>query len=99
MTADHVRLYKRALLEAGLKSATVARRLSVLRGAYKQLAAKGLVSWEAAQDIAAINTCVTALGDSVRQAQRAAYNAIAGLHFDGMQYRTDIGHRALARRG
>jgi phosphoribosylamine--glycine ligase len=43
--------------------------------------------------------CVTALGDSVRQAQRAAYNAIAGLHFDGMQYRTDIGHRALARRG
>jgi phosphoribosylamine--glycine ligase len=42
--------------------------------------------------------CVTALGDSVRQAQRAAYHAIAALHFDGMQYRTDIGHRALARR-
>ena len=42
--------------------------------------------------------CVTALGDSVRQAQRAAYAAIASLHFDGMQYRTDIGHRALARR-
>src|SRR3954451_15788501 len=46
VTADHVKLYKRALLEAGLKSATVARRLSVLRGAYKQLAAKGLVAWE-----------------------------------------------------
>src|SRR3954453_10443283 len=44
VTADHVKLYKRALLEAGLKSATVARRLSVLRGAYRQLAAKGLVS-------------------------------------------------------
>jgi len=43
--------------------------------------------------------CVTALGDSVRQAQRAAYQAIAALHFDGMQYRTDIGHRAIARRG
>ncbi|HSV17897.1 MAG TPA: phosphoribosylamine--glycine ligase [Casimicrobiaceae bacterium] len=42
--------------------------------------------------------CVTALGDSIRQAQRAAYAAIAALHFDGMQYRTDIGHRALARR-
>ena len=42
--------------------------------------------------------CVTALGDSLRQAQRAAYAAIAGLHFDGMQYRTDIGHRALAAR-
>src|SRR5918997_175979 len=43
VTADHVKMYKRALLEAGRSSATVARRLSVLRGAYKQLAAKGLV--------------------------------------------------------
>jgi phosphoribosylamine--glycine ligase len=41
---------------------------------------------------------VTALGDSVRQAQRAAYAAIGAIGFDGMQYRTDIGHRALARR-
>jgi len=41
---------------------------------------------------------VTALGDSVRQAQRAAYAAIGTIRFDGMQYRTDIGHRALARR-
>ena len=32
--------------------------------------------------------CVTALGDSVRQAQRAPTRAIAGIHFDGMQYRT-----------
>ena len=42
--------------------------------------------------------CVTALGDSVRQAQRAAYAAIAEIRFDGMQYRSDIGHRAVARR-
>jgi phosphoribosylamine--glycine ligase len=42
--------------------------------------------------------CVTALGDSVRQAQKHAYDAIAGIGFDGMQYRTDIGHRALAAR-
>ena len=42
--------------------------------------------------------CVTALGDSVRQAQRAAYAAIAEIRFDGMQFRTDIGHRAVARR-
>jgi phosphoribosylamine---glycine ligase len=41
---------------------------------------------------------VTALGDSLRQAQRAAYGAIASIRFAGMQYRTDIGHRALARR-
>jgi site-specific recombinase XerD len=54
ITADHVKLYKRALLEAGRQRTTVARRLSVLRGTYKQLAAKGLVSWETAQDIASI---------------------------------------------
>ncbi len=40
--------------------------------------------------------CVTALGDSLKQAQRAAYAAIGGIHFDGMQFRSDIGHRALA---
>jgi phosphoribosylamine--glycine ligase len=39
--------------------------------------------------------CVTALGDSVRQAQRAAYAAVGEIRFAGMQYRTDIGHRAL----
>jgi len=42
---------------------------------------------------------VTALGDSLRQAQRAAYGAAAAISFDGMQYRTDIGQRALVRRG
>ena len=42
--------------------------------------------------------CVTALGDSVRQAQKAAYDAVAAIRFDGMQYRTDIGYRALAAR-
>jgi phosphoribosylamine--glycine ligase len=42
--------------------------------------------------------CVTALGDSVKQAQRAAYAAIAEIRFDGMQYRSDIGFRALAPR-
>ena len=41
---------------------------------------------------------VTALGDSLRQAQRAAYAAVDEIRFDGMQFRTDIGHRALARR-
>ena len=42
--------------------------------------------------------CVTALGDSVRQAQRAAYGAVAAIHFDGMQYRRDIGFHAIARK-
>ncbi|MBK9029547.1 MAG: phosphoribosylamine--glycine ligase [Propionivibrio sp.] len=41
--------------------------------------------------------CVTALGDNVKQAQKQAYDAIVGIHFDGMQYRRDIGHRAIPR--
>ena len=41
--------------------------------------------------------CVTALGDSVRQAQQHAYDALSGIHFDGMQFRRDIGHRAIKR--
>jgi phosphoribosylamine--glycine ligase len=43
--------------------------------------------------------CVTALGDSVKQAQRAAYAAVGEIQFPGMQYRGDIGHRATAPRG
>ena len=39
--------------------------------------------------------CVTALADSVKQAQTKAYDAARGIHFDGMQYRRDIGFRAV----
>ena len=42
--------------------------------------------------------CVTALGETLRQAQRTVYAAVGGIHFDGMQYRRDIGHRALGAR-
>jgi len=42
--------------------------------------------------------CVTALGDSVRMARTRAYEAIDAIRFDGMQYRKDIGHRALKRK-
>ncbi|MDD5031362.1 MAG: phosphoribosylamine--glycine ligase [Rhodoferax sp.] len=39
--------------------------------------------------------CATALGDNVRQAQQRAYELAGAIHFDGVQYRTDIGHRAI----
>lgn len=39
--------------------------------------------------------CVTALGDTLVEAQRKAYGVVNGIHFDGMQFRRDIGHRAL----
>ncbi|MCU0950262.1 MAG: phosphoribosylamine--glycine ligase [Burkholderiaceae bacterium] len=42
--------------------------------------------------------CVTALGDSVRAAQKRAYDAVEQIYFDGAQYRRDIGHRAIKAR-
>ena len=42
--------------------------------------------------------CVTALGDSVKMAQKRAYEAVAAIRFDGMQYRRDIGYRAIEAR-
>ena len=42
--------------------------------------------------------CVTVLADSVKQAQHRAYEVAARIHFDGAQYRRDIGFRALPLR-
>ena len=39
--------------------------------------------------------CVTALADTVALAQQRAYAVVDGIRFDGMQYRRDIGYRAL----
>jgi phosphoribosylamine--glycine ligase len=41
--------------------------------------------------------CVTALGDSVKQAHTRAYELLHGIHFDGAQFRNDIGFRAIKR--
>jgi len=41
--------------------------------------------------------CVTALGETVAQAQESAYQAVAKISWDGMFYRKDIGHRAIKR--
>lgn len=56
ITADHVRVYKAALHKAGMRPTTIARRMSVLRGVYRQFAVKGLIPWDTAQDIAAIRS-------------------------------------------
>jgi phosphoribosylamine--glycine ligase len=42
--------------------------------------------------------CVVGLGDSAKMAQNHAYEAIEQIHFDGMQFRRDIGWRAIKRR-
>ena len=41
--------------------------------------------------------CVTALGDTVRSAQKRAYEIADDIRFDGMQFRRDIGYRAIKR--
>lgn len=38
--------------------------------------------------------CVTTLADSVNLAQAKVYGLIEKIHFDGMQFRRDIGDRA-----
>ena len=39
--------------------------------------------------------CVVGLGDGIREAQARAYEAVRKVSWQGMQYRTDIGWRAI----
>ena len=39
--------------------------------------------------------CVVGLGDDVRAAAQMAYEGVKAVHFEGMQYRSDIGYRAM----
>lgn len=41
--------------------------------------------------------CVTALGDTISEAQQAALATIATIEFEGAHYRRDIGYRAINR--
>jgi phosphoribosylamine--glycine ligase len=38
---------------------------------------------------------VTAIGDTIAAAYKRAYDALKLIQFDGMHYRTDIGHQAI----
>jgi phosphoribosylamine--glycine ligase len=41
--------------------------------------------------------CVVGLDRNIKGAQTRAYDAVQLIHFDGMQYRQDIGHHALKK--
>ena len=90
VTADHVKLYKRALLEAGLKSATVARRLSVIRGTFKELAAKGLIAWETAQDIGAVKAAAVQKNSTPSLTQRQAISLLEAIPTETLQGIRDL---------
>ena len=42
--------------------------------------------------------CVTALGDTVEIAQQRAYQMVEPIRFSGMQFRRDVGYRAIERK-
>lgn len=42
--------------------------------------------------------CVVGLGEDFQKAQETAYRASQNIHFNGIYFRSDIGHRALDRR-
>ncbi|MGE0116080.1 MAG: phosphoribosylamine--glycine ligase [Steroidobacteraceae bacterium] len=43
--------------------------------------------------------CAVGLGDTVKAAQQQAYALADGIHWQGVQYRHDIGYRAIEREG
>lgn len=90
VTADHVKLYKAALLKSGMKSATVARRLTVLRGAYEQFAAKGLVTWETAHAIAAIKAAPVQKNSTPSLTQKQAIDLLNAIPTDTLQGMRDL---------
>jgi hypothetical protein len=61
------------------------RRLSALRGAYQQFAAKGLVSWETAQDIAAVKSARVQKNSTPSRTQRKAVALREAIPTDSLQ--------------
>jgi phosphoribosylamine--glycine ligase len=43
--------------------------------------------------------CAVGLGGTVKLAQQQAYELVHAIRWEGMQYRSDIGYRAIAREG
>ena len=68
----------------------MARRLSVLRGTYQQLAAKGLVSWETAQDIAAVKAPGVQKNSTPSLTQRQAISLLEAIPTDTLQGIRDL---------
>jgi integrase/recombinase XerD len=91
VTADHVRVYKAALMKAGMRPTTIARRMSVLRGAYRQFAIKGLIPWEVAQDIAAIRSPQVTKNSTPALTSKQAVQMLEAIPTDTLQGLRDLG--------
>ena len=73
-----------------MKSATVARRLSVLRGTYQQLAAKGLIAWETAQVIAAVKAPGVQKNSTPSLTERQAISLLEAIPTETLQGIRDL---------
>jgi site-specific recombinase XerD len=85
VTADHVKIYKAALIKAGLRPATIARRLSVIRGSYQQFAKKGIVDWQCALDIQAVKAPPVKKNTTPALTQRQAIGLLESIPTDSLQ--------------
>jgi len=56
VTGDHVRMYKEALVESGMKASSICQALSVIRVTSQQFGKKGLVGWDIVGDIQAVTS-------------------------------------------
>jgi len=90
VNADHVRLYKAALLKAGARPATVARRLSVLRGVFRQLAAKGFVPWEVAQELSTVKAPPVAKNSTPALTNRQAVMLLSVIDTSTLKGKRDL---------
>ncbi len=90
VTADHVRIYKAALLKARMRPTTVARRLSVLRGVYRQFAVKGLIPWDTAQDIAAVKAPPVTKNTTPALTSKQAISLLEAVSADTLQGLRDL---------
>ena len=77
---------------------------AVIRGLDKAARLEGKVfhAGTADQDGAVVTNggrvlCAVGLGQTVTEAQAQAYQLVRAIHWDQVYYRTDIGHRAIAR--
>ncbi|MDD5775154.1 MAG: phosphoribosylamine--glycine ligase [Candidatus Omnitrophica bacterium] len=80
--------YKKGLPVSGLDAAGAMRDVMVFHAGTKKKDA-GIVTGGGRV------LCVSALGAAIRDARDKAYQAVGKIHFEGMQYRTDIATKAL----
>jgi site-specific recombinase XerD len=92
VTADHMKLYKGALVKAGVRPATIPRRLSVLQGTYRQFAEKGLVRWDlgGARDISAVKAPPVAKNTTPALTTKQAISLLEAIPTDTLKGLRDL---------